>query len=210
MPNYKMPLFKNVFYNVIDKTKAFVYGAGKIILAVSILLWVLASYGPGKDFNEAESIVKSEYAHLDEDALDSKIASYKLEHSYIGTFGKFIEPTIKPLGYDWKIGIALITSFAAREVFVGTLATIYSVGSEDEATLMEKMKKEVHLDTMKPVFDFPTGISLLLFYAFAMQCMSTVAIVKKETNGWKWPLIQMFGMTIFAYIIALASYQILH
>jgi len=210
MPNYKMPLFKNVFYNVLDKTKAFVFGAGKIILAVSILLWVLASYGPGKDFNEAEYIVKAEYAHLDEDALDTKIASYKLEHSYIGTFGKFIEPSIKPLGYDWKVGIALITSFAAREVFVGTLATIYSVGSEDEATLMEKMKKEVHLDTMKPVFDFPTGISLLLFYAFAMQCMSTVAIVKKETNGWKWPLIQMFGMTIFAYIIALASYQILH
>jgi len=210
MPNYKMPLFKNVFYNVLDKTKAFVFGAGKIILAVSILLWVLASYGPGKDFNEAERIVKVEFAHLDEDALDTKIASYKLEHSYIGTFGKFIEPSIKPLGYDWKVGIALITSFAAREVFVGTLATIYSVGSDDEATLMEKMKKEVHLDTMKPVFDFPTGISLLLFYAFAMQCMSTVAIVKKETNGWKWPLIQMFGMTIFAYIIALASYQILH
>jgi len=210
MPNYKMPLFKNVFYNVLDKTKAFVFGAGKIILAVSILLWVLASYGPGKDFNEAERIVKAEYTHLDEEALDTKIASYKLEHSYIGTFGKFIEPSIKPLGYDWKVGIALITSFAAREVFVGTLATIYSVGSEDEATLMEKMKKEVHLDTMKPVFDFPTGISLLLFYAFAMQCMSTVAIVKKETNGWKWPLIQMFGMTIFAYIIALVSYQILH
>jgi len=210
MPNYKMPLFKNVFYNVLDKTKAFVFGAGKIILAVSILLWVLASYGPGKDFNEAERIVKVEYAHLDKDALDTKIASYKLEHSYIGTFGKFIEPSIKPLGYDWKVGIALITSFAAREVFVGTLATIYSVGSDDEATLMEKMKKEVHLDTMKPVFDFPTGISLLLFYAFAMQCMSTVAIVKKETNGWKWPLIQMFGMTIFAYIIALVSYQILH
>ncbi len=210
MPNYKMPLFKNVFYNVLDKTKAFVYGAGKIILAVSILLWVLASYGPGKEFNQAESIVKTEYAHLDENAIESKIASYKLEHSYIGTFGKFIEPSIKPLGYDWKIGIALITSFAAREVFVGTLATIYSVGSEDEATLMEKMKKEVHLDTMKPVFDFPTGISLLLFYAFAMQCMSTVAIVKKETNGWKWPLIQMFGMTIFAYLVALVSYQILH
>lgn len=210
MPNYKMPLFKNVFYNVLDKTKAFVFGAGKIILAVSILLWVLASYGPGKEFNEAERIVKTEYTHLGEEVLDSKIAAYKLEHSYIGTFGKFIEPSIKPLGYDWKVGIALITSFAAREVFVGTLATIYSVGSEDEATLMEKMKKEVHLDTMKPVFDFPTGISLLLFYAFAMQCMSTVAIVKKETNGWKWPLIQMFGMTIFAYIIALVSYQILH
>jgi len=210
MPNYKMPLFKNVFYNVLDKTKAFVLGAGKIILAVSVLLWVLASYGPGQDFSNAEKIIKIEFASLDGEELDTKIASYKLEHSYIGTFGKFIEPSIKPLGYDWKIGIALITSFAAREVFVGTLATIYSVGSEDESTLKEKMKKEIHSNTLKPVFDFPTGISLLLFYAFAMQCMSTVAIVKKETNGWKWPLIQMFGMTIFAYLVALLSYQILH
>jgi ferrous iron transport protein B len=209
MPNYKLPLFKNVAYNVLDKTKAFVFGAGKIILAVSILLWVLASYGPGEQFENAEDHITTEYAHLNDDALNAKIASYKLEHSYIGTFGKFIEPTIKPLGYDWKIGIALITSFAAREVFVGTLATIYSVGSDDESTLKEKMKKEVHSATLKPVFDFPTGVSLLLFYAFAMQCMSTVAIVKKETNGWKWPLIQMFGMTIFAYLIAMLAYQVL-
>jgi len=209
MPNYKMPLFKNVFYNVLDKTKAFVLGAGKIILAVSVLLWVLASYGPGEDFNNADKFIKTEFASLGEEEMNTKIASYKLEHSYIGTFGKFIEPSIKPLGYDWKIGIALITSFAAREVFVGTLATIYSVGSEDESTLKEKMKKERHSNTLKPVFDFPTGISLLLFYAFAMQCMSTVAIVKKETNGWKWPMIQMFGMTIFAYLVALISYQIL-
>ena len=209
MPNYKLPLFKNVAYNVLDKTKAFVFGAGKIILAVSILLWVLASYGPGEQFSNAEAHVKTEYAHLNTDLLDSKVASYKLEHSYIGTFGKFIEPTIKPLGYDWKIGIALITSFAAREVFVGTLATIYSVGSDDGSTLKDKMKREVHSATLKPVFDFPTGISLLLFYAFAMQCMSTVAIVKRETNGWKWPLIQMFGMTIFAYLIAMLVYQVL-
>lgn len=209
MPNYKLPLFKNVFYTVLDKTKAFVFGAGKIILAVSILLWVLASYGPGKEFKNAEAHVNKTYAHLDGEALNTKMASYKLEHSYIGTFGKFIEPTIKPLGYDWKIGIALITSFAAREVFVGTLATIYSVGSDDESTLKEKMKKEVHSATLKPVFDFPTGVSLLLFYAFAMQCMSTVAIVKKETNGWKWPLVQMFGMTIFAYLVAMVAYQLL-
>ena len=209
MPNYKLPLFKNVAYNVLDKTKAFVFGAGKIILAVSILLWVLASYGPGEQFDNAEDNIAAEYAHLSDDILNAKIASSKLEHSYIGTFGKFIEPTIKPLGYDWKIGIALITSFAAREVFVGTLATIYSVGSDDESTLKEKMKREVRSVTSKPVFDFPTGISLLLFYAFAMQCMSTVAIVKRETNGWKWPLIQMFGMTIFAYLIAMLAYQVL-
>lgn len=210
MPNYKLPLFKNVFYTVLDKTKAFVFGAGKIILAVSILLWVLASYGPGDAFNNAEEHITSTNTQLKGEALSAKVASYKLEHSYIGTFGKFIEPTIKPLGYDWKIGIALITSFAAREVFVGTLATIYSVGSDDESTLKEKMKKEVHSATLKPVFDFPTGVSLLLFYTFAMQCMSTVAIVKNETNGWKWPMIQMFGMTIFAYLVAMATYQILH
>ena len=209
MPNYKLPLFKNVAYNVLDKTKAFVFGAGKIILAVSILLWVLASYGPGEQFDNAENHINTEYVHLDDNLLNAKIASYKLEHSYIGIIGKFIEPTIKPLGYDWKIGIALITSFAAREVFVGTLATIYSVGSDDESTLKEKMKKEVHSATLNPVFDFPTGISLLLFYVFAMQCMSTVAIVKRETNGWKWPLIQMFGMTIFAYLIAMLVYQVL-
>ena len=210
MPNYKLPLLRNVFYTVLDKTKAFVFGAGKIILAVSILLWVLASYGPGDSFANAEEIVSSSHTNLDAETLDAKITAYKLENSYIGTFGKFIEPTIKPLGYDWKIGIALLTSFAAREVFVGTLATIYSVGSEDEATLKEKMKKEINKDTLQPVFNFPTGISLLLFYAFAMQCMSTVAIVKKETNGWKWPLVQMFGMTIFAYLVALVTYQILH
>lgn len=209
MPNYKLPLFKNVAYNVIDKTKAFVFGAGKIILAVSILLWVLASYGPGDKFDNAEKHIANKYTNVNEEVLNAKLSSYKLEHSYIGTFGKFIEPTIKPLGYDWKIGIALITSFAAREVFVGTLATIYSVGSDDESTLKEKMKKEVHSSTLQPVFNFPTGISLLLFYAFAMQCMSTVAIVKRETNGWKWPLIQMFGMTIFAYLIAMLAYQVL-
>ncbi len=209
MPNYKLPLFKNVVYNVLDKTKAFVFGAGKIILAVSILLWVMASYGPNEKFNNAEEYITTQNVNLSGDILNAKVASYKLEHSYIGTFGKFIEPSIKPLGYDWKIGIALITSFAAREVFVGTLATIYSVGSDDESTLKEKMRKEVHSATLKPVFDFPTGISLLLFYAFAMQCMSTVAIVKRETNGWKWPLIQMFGMTFFAYLVAMIAYQVL-
>ncbi len=209
MPDYKLPLLKNVFYHVVEKTKAFVFEAGKIILAISILLWVLASYGPGEGFNNAEEIVKKEYAELPSDELQTKIASYKLENSYIGILGKSIEPIIRPLGYDWKIGIALITSFAAREVFVGTLATIYSVGSEEEISIKNKMKKEVHPTTMKPVYNFASGISLLLFYAFAMQCMSTVAIVKRETNSWKWPMIQLVGMTIFAYVSALAAFQFL-
>jgi len=209
MPDYKLPLLKNVFYHVVEKTKAFVFEAGKIILAISILLWVLASYGPGENFNNAEQIVKTEHTELSETELNAKIASQKLENSYIGILGKGIEPIIRPLGYDWKIGIALITSFAAREVFVGTLATIYSVGSEEEISIKNKMRKEVNPITMKPIYNFASGISLLLFYAFAMQCMSTIAIVKRETNSWKWPMIQLFGMTIFAYVSALIAFQFL-
>ena len=214
MPNYKMPLFKNVGLNVIEKTKAFVFGAGKIILAISVILWFLASYGPGKNFNNAEEIVaqnaQSSGVVFSQDDLDHEVASFKLSNSYIGIMGKAIEPVIKPLGYDWKIGIAVLTSFAAREVFVGTLATIYSVGdSGNDTTIKKKMSEEIDPNTGQKVFNFATGISLLLFYAFAMQCASTIAITKKETNGWKWPMIQLFGMTGFAYILALIAYQLL-
>ncbi|WP_318641578.1 ferrous iron transport protein B [Flavobacterium ardleyense] len=214
MPNYKMPLLKNVGLNVIEKTKAFVFGAGKIILAISVVLWFLASYGPGNNFNNAEQVVsenaQSQGLDYTQDDLDHEVASFKLRHSYIGIMGKAIEPVIKPLGYDWKIGIAVITSFAAREVFVGTLATIYSVGdSGNDTTIKKKMSEEIDPYTGKKVFNFATGISLLLFYAFAMQCASTIAITKKETNGWKWPMIQLFGMTGFAYILAFIAYQLL-
>ncbi|KJD31230.1 iron transporter FeoB [Tamlana nanhaiensis] len=212
MPSYKVPLFKNVAITVLEKTKTFVLEAGKIILAISIILWFLASYGPGENFNNAENIVKTEYPNLDETELDDKVASFKLESSYIGIIGKAIEPAIRPLGYDWKIGIGLVTSFAAREVFVGTLATIYSVGSandnEDEDTIKSKMAVETHNNGTK-VFTLASGISLLLFYAFAMQCMSTLAIVKRETNSWKWPLIQLGAMSGLAYIVALIAYQFL-
>lgn len=208
MPNYKLPLLKNIGITVWEKTKTFVTEAGKIILAISILLWVLASYGPGKNFSEAEQIVTANYSELQGQELSNKINSYKLEHSYIGILGKAIEPVISPLGYDWKIGIALISSFAAREVFVGTLATIYSVESDAEETIKSRMASEVRVDG-KPLFDLASGISLMLFYAFAMQCMSTLAIVKKETNSWKWPMIQLFGMSILAYVIAFSTYQIL-
>jgi len=211
MPNYKLPLLKNVAITVLEKTKTFVFEAGRIILAISIVLWVLASYGPGKDFNDAENIVTTQFSNLNETELDDKIAAYKLEHSYIGIIGKAIEPAIKPLGYDWKIGIALVTSFAAREVFVGTLATIYSVGSSDaeaDDTIKNKMAEEVYTDGSK-IFTLASGISLLLFYAFAMQCMSTLAIVKRETNSWKWPMIQLFSMTAIAYVVALIAFQFL-
>ena len=210
MPNYKLPLLKNVLITVFEKTKSFVVEAGKIILAISILLWVMASFGPGEEFKNAEAIVREQQAvnRLSEDALSTKIASYKLEHSFIGILGKSIEPAIAPLGFDWKIGIALISSFAAREVFVGTLATIYSVGNDQEETIKNRMAAE-RKPNGKPLFDLPTGISLMLFYAFALQCMSTLAIVKKETNSWKWPMIQLFSMTGIAYLSALIVYQIL-
>ena len=211
MPNYKLPLFKNVGLTVLEKTKSFVFGAGKIILAISIILWVLASYGPGENFNNAEEIIKTEYAsqNLSQDEIDQKIASHKLEHSFIGLTGRAIEPVIRPLGYDWKIGIAIVSSFAAREVFVGTLATIYSVGNDDEDTIKNRMAGEVNPILGGPLFNFASGISLLLFYAFAMQCMSTLAIVKRETNSWKWPVLQLVIMTSIAYITALMAFQFL-
>ena len=212
MPNYKLPLFKNVAINVVEKTKAFVFGAGKIILSISIILWFLASNGPSKKFSDAEAILmsKTENVGLSKLELKNKVASYKLENSYIGLMGKTIEPLISPLGYDWKIGIAIISSFAAREVFVGTLATIYSVGgSDNEATIKNKMAAEINPKTGNKIFNFASGISLLLFYAFAMQCASTLAVTKKETNSLKWPLGQLIFMSSFAYIVALLAYQLL-
>lgn len=257
MPNYKLPLFKNVAYTVWEKTKSFVFGAGKIILAISIILWFLGSNGFSDDFKNAESIIKNKIesegfssfnqtsiendlllystaiqdsvskkvyqlngvaifdsialkkAELSEHAQNQEIASFKLENSYIGYAGKAIEPIVRPLGYDWKIGIAVLTSFAAREVFVGTLATIYSVGSDEEDTIKNRMAAEIDPQTKKPLFNLASGISLLLFYAFAMQCMSTLAVVKRETNTWKWPAAQLVFMSLFAYIVAFIAYQIL-
>ena len=257
MPSYKLPLLKNVFYTVVEKTKSFVYGAGKIILSISIVLWFLGSNGFSSNFENAEEIVTekienegfTEYneAHiqnelkvytgslltdsispaqgdndlalkdsirfkrisLEEKAKNQEVASYKLENSYIGTIGKAIEPIVSPLGYDWKIGIAVLTSFAAREVFVGTLATIYSVGNDEEETIKQRMASEVNPKTKKSLFNLASGISLLLFYAFAMQCMSTLAVVKRETNSWRWPMAQLIFMSVFAYIVALIAYQIL-
>ena len=210
MPNYKLPLIRNVALTVWVKTRSFIVEAGKIILAISILLWFMASFGPGEKFSNAEQIVSQEYAgqSISVVELENKISSFRLENSYIGILGKSIEPTILPLGYDWKIGIALVSSFAAREVFVGTLATIYSVESDGQETIQKRMSAEVRQDGSL-LFDLATGISLMLFYAFAMQCMSTVAVVKKETNSWKWPIIQLFSMTSIAYIVAFIAFQII-
>lgn len=212
MPNYKIPSVKNVFFDVLDKTKAFVFGAGKIILAISIVLWFLASHGPSSYENAEKNVVESiANQELSEEDLAKKVASAKLANSYIGIAGKTIEPVVEPLGYDWKIGIGLISSFAAREVFIGTLATIYSVedDGEDTTTIKQKMASEVNLGTGEKRFNFATGISLLLFYAFAMQCMATLAIVKRETRSWKWPIVQLVSMGSLAYLSAFIAYQIL-
>ena len=210
MPNYKLPLIKNILITVWEKTRTFIIEAGKIILAISILLWFMASFGPGQNFSNADSIIIEKFSDkpITDIELDREISAYRLENSYIGLLGKSIEPLITPLGYDWKIGIALISSFAAREVFIGTLATIYSVGSDDQDTIKNRMAGELKRDGTK-LFNLATGISLMLFYAFAMQCMSTLAIVKKETNSWKWPIIQLLSMTVIAYLAALISFQLL-
>ncbi|WP_224998549.1 ferrous iron transport protein B [Cesiribacter sp. SM1] len=209
LPAYRWPRWGNVLLMTVEKSKTFVFEAGKIILAVSVILWVLASYGPGDRMEQAENAYIAQ--HSGEENLDDKLASVRLEHSYAGTIGKFMEPVIAPLGYDWKIGIALLSSFAAREVFVGTMATLYSVGSsaDDENTIRSRMQAEVNPATGGPRFNLAVAFSLLVFYAFAMQCTSTLAIVKKETNSWKWPLLQLTYMTALAYVSALLVYQTL-
>ena len=205
MPEYKAPIVKNIFITVWDHVKAFVFGAGKIIVAFSIILWFLATHG-GKEFQQAGEKLQSQNTHFTKYDLEA----YKLEHSYLGQMGKTIEPAIKPLGYDWKIGIALLTSFAAREVFVSTLSTIYSVGNTDgNQRLRERMANEKNIITGTKTFTLAVGISLLLFYAFAMQCISTLATLRNETKTWKWPVIVFFYMTGLAYISAFAAYQFL-
>jgi len=213
LPTYKMPKWKNVGYTIVEKVRAFVFEAGKVIVAVSIVLWVLASYGPADEMKRAEenAISQSKQLKLSDIELENQIASKKLEVSYAGHFGKFIEPGIKPLGYDWKIGIALITSFAAREVFVGTVSTIYSLGQSNEAsdTLKHRMKAEINPETGMRMYTPALAFSLLIFYAFAMQCFSTLATVYRETKKLKYPIIQFFYMTGLAYVSAFIVYQLM-
>ncbi len=214
LPTYRVPKWSNVGFTILEKTKTFVWEAGKVILAISVILWVLASYGPGDSVNNAREAVQEQSKNLrfTKQGFEDRVAAYKLEHSYAGIIGKGIEPVIRPLGFDWKIGIALITSFAAREVFVGTMATIYSIGSvneDDSATIKERMGQEINPETGGPRFTPAVGFSLLVFYTFAMQCMSTIAVVYRETKGWKWPMIQLVYMTALAYLSAFAVYQLL-
>jgi len=212
LPQYKKPMLKNVILSVKEKVMSFIIGAGKVILVISIVLWFLASYGPPTDMKNAETTALQIAAaqNLSEDKTTDLIASHRLESSYAGHMGKWIEPAISPLGFDWKMGIALITSFAAREVFVGTMATIYSVGSSDDTlTIRKQMAAEINPKTGLPRYDRATALSLLLFYVFAMQCMSTLAVTKRETKSWKWPMVQLTFMSVLAYVSSLMAYQFL-
>ena len=213
LPVYRMPRWNNVGITMYESVKTFVTEAGKVIVAVSIILWVLASYGPSNKFEliekkyQTQEIINS----YPPEEINRLKASEKLENSYAGLLGKSIEPGIKPLGFDWKIGIALITSFAAREVFVGTMATLYSVDGDDTKmeSVREKMAKATNPNTGEIVFTTATAFSLMIFYAFAMQCMSTMAVVYRETKNIKWPLIQFFYMLALAYAASFVVYQIL-
>ncbi len=213
LPVYRMPRWNNVLLTMYRSVKSFVFEAGKVIIAVSIVLWVLSSYGPADGFDKIEEKYNdvSRRKQLEPVEINRLIASEKLENSYAGMLGKSIEPLIKPLGFDWKIGIALITSFAAREVFVGTMATIYSVEADDahQESVREKMASAQNPETGLPVFTIATAFSLMMFYAFSMQCISTIAVVYRETKGWRWPLIQIVYMTTLAYLASLLVYQLL-
>ena len=212
LPQYKKPIWTNVMLEVWDKIYAFITNAGKIIIMISIVLWFLASFGPNGSIKEAEIKSKTyavEHA-LSHEQSSALVQASKLEASYAGIMGKWMEPAISPLGFDWKIGIALITSFAAREVFVGTMATIYSIGGDaEESSVRQRMAAEIRSGTNTAMYNLPTSLSLLVFYAFAMQCMSTLAVTKKETNGWKWPFIQFSYLTTLAYLSSWAVYQML-
>ena len=209
LPIYRSPRWKNVGLTMLEKAKIFITDAGKIIMIISLLLWFLSSYGPGNSMENLES----KYGDLiqqtptSKDSLNKVLSAEKLQSSYVGIIGKAIEPAIRPLGYDWKIGIALVTSFAAREVFVGTMATLYSVEENDDTSLRQKMKAATHANGAK-VYTLPAALSLMIFYVFAMQCMSTLAVVKRETKTWKWPVFQLIYMTALAYLMSLAGYHI--
>lgn len=212
LPDYKTPNWRNVGLTVWDSVSSFVLQAGKIILIISMVLWVLSSYGPADSMTNAvrEAQQKAQVEQLNADATANLMAATKLEHSYAGKLGQLIEPFIAPMGFDWKIGIALLTSFAAREVFVGTMATIYSLGStEDEIKIRDQLAAEINPLTGAPRYNLATALSLLLFYALALQCMSTLAVMRKETGTWKWPILQFMGMTGLAYLAATLTYQVL-
>jgi ferrous iron transport protein B len=208
MPLYRWPRWKEVGINLMEKVRVFAWDAGRVIVAISILLWALASYGPTNRIEQAEQEI---VLHAAPGQVEQLKAAARLENSYIGIMGHAIEPIIKPLGYDWKMGISLITSFAAREVFVGSMATIYSVGEdfEENSALIDRLREEKWRDTGLPIYTIASGMSLMIFYVYAMQCMATFAVVRRETKSWKWPIIQLLYMGILAYLAAFFTFQLL-
>lgn len=216
LPPYRPPSGRNVLISVWSKVKSFIIETGKIILVISIFLWFAAAYGPGDSLaqGEANAISLAQEQNLSEEQKNDLIQANKLEASYAGHFGKFIEPVIQPLGFDWKIGIALLTSFAAREVFVSTMATIYNIGSAEEEEngiqlIHNRMEEQIFPDTGQKVYTFATSIALLIFYVFALQCGATVAVIRKETGGWKWAIVIFIISLLLAYFGAMAAYQLL-
>ena len=211
LPTYRTPRLKNVGQVMTNKAKIFVTDAGKIIMVISLILWALSTFGPKQRMTAVTNRYEGLMAQypLSKDSLQTEWNAEKLENSYAGIVGKSIEPGITALGFDWRIGIALVTSFAAREVFVGTMATLYSVGENDEGLLLRDKLQAARKEDGTPLFTLATGISLMLFYLFAMQCMSTLAIVKRETKTWKCPTIQFVYMTGIAYLMSLIAYQLL-
>ena len=209
LPVYRAPRWKNVGVTMVEKAKIFVTDAGKIIMIISMLLWFLCTYGPGTRMTDIETKYAAQIQQkpLQIEALNKQLSSEKLQNSYAGILGKSIEPVLLPLGFDWKIGIAIITSIAAREVFVGTMATLYSVEESDDVSLRQKLQSATHADGSK-VYTLPAALSLMVFYVLAMQCMSTLAIVKRETRSWKWPTIQFFYMTGLAYAMSFLVFQL--
>lgn len=209
LPIYRAPRWANVGITMVEKAKIFVTDAGKIIMIISVLLWFLSSHGPGTRMADVEAkyALQMQQHPADAKVINKHMSSEKLQNSYAGVLGKFIEPAIRPLGYDWKIGIAIISSIAAREVFVGTMATLYSVEENDGSSLREKLQAAKHEDGTK-VYTLPAAVSLMIFYVLAMQCMSTLAVVKRETRSWKWPIFQFCYMTGLAYLMSLLVYQI--
>jgi ferrous iron transport protein B len=210
LPDYKAPRWQNVGITVYEKVKTFVTEPGKIILAISVVLWALASFGPNNAMERAAATVVVPTDSTQFIIYQNEVAARKLQASYAGKIGQWIEPVIEPLGYDWKIGVALITSFAAREVFVSTISTLYSIGQDqEESTIQSRLKSEINPKTGKPRFTLAVSFSLLVFYIFAMQCMSTFAVVVRETKSWKWAWIQFFYLTFLAYAAAWGVYHLL-
>jgi ferrous iron transport protein B len=211
LPTYRSPRWKNVIHTMVSKAKIFVTDAGKVIMIISLILWALSSFGPGRKMADIEKQFQQAKTEnvIQTDSLQREYQAAKLQNSYAGLIGKTIEPVITPLGFDWRIGIALVTSFAAREVFVGTMATLFSVGEDDEGLLLRDKLKSARKADRTPLFSLATGISLMIFYVFAMQCMSTLAVVRRETKTWKWPAIQFVYMTGLAYLMSLLFYQLL-